>query len=58
MQRIASCHKITTKERLLEWIDGLPVYITTKRRNKLLQRVRESRYEYVLWRTAKIFTVW
>lgn len=56
--KVASCHKITTKENLTEWIDTLPVYISTQRVELLLEKVRKSKYQYVLWRNKKVFTVW
>ncbi len=57
-QKVASCIKITTKEKLIEWVDSLPVYISSKRVSSLLDKVQKSKYQYVLWRTKKVFTVW
>lgn len=58
MKHVASIKKVTTKEDLIKWVESLPVYISTKRTEVLLNKVRNSRYQYILWRNKKVFTVW
>lgn len=56
--KVASCHKVTTKENLVLWLETLPNYISTKRTEQLIEEVRKSKYKYILWRQQKFFTVW
>ena len=55
---VASCKKLTTKKNLIIFSESLPNYITTKQTTGILNAIKHSNYECIVWTHEKNFRVW
>jgi len=55
---VASCKHITTKKELIQFLESLPHYISTKRTNGIVSAIEDSQYDYIVWAEKRRFRVW